>query len=327
MSWGGYGIKGYTGGIPFPKPVEPDIGGKILYNAWLPYRPFVSRYTTHNWQVDSYGNVFLQETDDTFFQLAFLSDEGYPAITPWANGYFQAGHYVLLAPEQSKYTNELQLQPMDPVKLQELYVFLPTLRRSLRLSSAARCTPLLGTDYIADDGAWLPPNFSPSLLGEKKLLTIVMDPKKAFDATSYKGGGGTKPGSFPGWPKAGTNHWEVRDTYVLDLLAIHERLGNYCYSHRIFYVDKGTWIATMSENYDRIGKLYKLLWLALAPKSVKGETTIYVYSTSMSMAMDFQNTHVTANNDTPVQIDNDVPPEFRNAAVWASPAGLSTVMK
>ena len=73
MPWGGYTIKNYTAGVPFPKPSEPDIGAKILYNAWVPYRPFVSRYTTHNWQVDRFGNVFLQETDDTFFQLAFLS--------------------------------------------------------------------------------------------------------------------------------------------------------------------------------------------------------------------------------------------------------------
>jgi hypothetical protein len=41
----------------------------------------------------------------------------------YADGYFQAGHHFVAAPEQSKYTTPIQLQPMDPTKLQELYVF------------------------------------------------------------------------------------------------------------------------------------------------------------------------------------------------------------
>jgi hypothetical protein len=302
-SWGGYTIKGYTAGVPFPNPAEPDLAAKVMYNGWLPFRPFVSRYYTWDRIVDSYGNVSKQETDDTFFELAYLSDEGYPAVT------------------------ELQLQPMDPTKLPELYVFLPSLRRSLRLSSAARCTPLLGNDYIADDGAWLPSNFAPKLLGEKKMLTIVMDPKFAYDPKSYAGGGSVRSGSFPGWPVAGTNHWELRDYYVVDLLAL-PILGNYCYSHRIYYLDKQTWIVAQAgaENYDRSGRLYKMLWTAQVPIKFRGETTTYSYATSMSMAMDFQNQHVTWNNDTPVQIDNEVSAESRDP-VNATPAALARVMQ
>jgi len=220
LSDGGYTIKGYTAGVPFPNPTEPLMAVKVMYDAWLPWRPFVSRYYTWDRIVDRYGNVSPEDTDDTFFEMAYLSDEGYPTETPAGRDYFQAGHYFVAAPEQSKYTTELQLQPKDPTKLQELYAFLPSLRRSLRLSSAARCTPLLGTDYIADDGSWLPPNFSPTYVGMKKVLTIVMDPKKSPDPKSYAGGGAYPGDAFPGWPVAGTNHWEVRDYYVIDLLAL-----------------------------------------------------------------------------------------------------------
>jgi hypothetical protein len=38
----------------------------------------------------------------------------------------------------------------------EIYVFLPSLRRSLRLSSAARCAPLLGTDFTNHDASTVP---------------------------------------------------------------------------------------------------------------------------------------------------------------------------
>ena len=326
-SWGGYTIKGYTAGVPFPNPAEPDLAAKLMYNAWLPFRPFASRYYSWDRIVDKYGNVSNQDTDNTFFEMAYLSDEGYPNTTPYSNGYFQAGHYFIAAPEQSRYTTELQLQPTDPTQLQELYIFLPSLRRSLRLSSAARCTPLLGTDYIADDGSWLPPNFAPTFLGEKKLLSPVMDPRFAYDAKSYAGGGSVPSESFPGWPVAGTNHWELRVYYVVDLLAL-PILGNYCYSHRIFYVDKQTWLAAEAgmENYDRTGKLYKMLWNVQVPINYRGEITTYVYATGMSMAMDFQNQHVTWNNDSPVQIDNQVPAEHRDP-INATPAGLARVMK
>ncbi len=327
LSDGGFAIKGYTAGVPFPNPSEPNEAVKIMYNVWLPWRPAVSRYYTWDRIVDKYGNVSPEDTDDTFFEMAYLSDEGYPTETPAGGDYFQAGHYFVAAPEQSKYTTELQLQPKDPTKLQELYAFLPSLRRSLRLSSAARCTPLLGTDYIADDGAWLPPNFAPTFLGEKKILNLLMDPKKAFDAKAYAGGGAVPGGSFPGWPVAGTNHWELRTDYVLDLLAL-PKLGNYCYSHRIIYVDKQNEVGAMAgaENYDKTGKLYKILWTANYPITYAGVTSTYAYSTSMSMAMDFQNQHVTWNNDTPVQIDNDVPADMRDP-VNATPAGLARVMK
>ncbi len=81
-----------------------------------------------------------------------------------------------------------------------------------------------------------------------------------------------------------------------------------------------------AENYDRTGKLYKILWTAQAPINVKGVTTTYDYATGMSMAMDFQNQHTTWNNDTAVQIDNDVPAEYRDP-VNATPGGLERILK
>ncbi len=59
--------------------------------------------------------------------------------------------YFVFSPEQTRYTTELAQQPDDPQRVQEIYVFLPSLRRSLRLSSAARCSPILGSDWVQDD--------------------------------------------------------------------------------------------------------------------------------------------------------------------------------
>jgi hypothetical protein len=91
---------------------------------------------------------------------------------------------------------QLQSQPDDSTRVPENYVFLPSLRRSLRLSSAARCSPILGTDWVQDDNAWSPPFFNVKLLGEKKILINIQDPEKAFSAKAYVGIADESPGAF-----------------------------------------------------------------------------------------------------------------------------------
>jgi hypothetical protein len=58
----------------------------------------------------------------------------------------------------------------DPQRLPEVYVFVPSLRRSLRLSAGARCAPAQGTDFTTDDETNTPEPpgiFQARLLGEK----------------------------------------------------------------------------------------------------------------------------------------------------------------
>ena len=327
-STGGYTIEGYTAGVPFPNPSEPNKATKIMYNTWLVFRPAISHYYTYDWIVDQYDNVSKEETDDTWYQMSHLSEPGMPVQLPYANGVLFAARYLVTNPEQSRYTTELQLQPADPIKFQEGYVFLPSLRRSLRLSSAARCSPILGTDYVQDDGGWMPTNFDAHYLGSKKLLTLVMDPAKAYSASAYLGGGNSKSGSLPGWPKAGTNKWELRTYDVIDLQPLPV-MGAYCYSHRVFYIDKQTHIGALggSEGYDRTGKLYKVLWAAYVPYQFRGHQTTLSYTTSMSLEWDFQNKHATANNDEPSTVDDAVPAQYRDVATLSTPGGLASVMK
>ena len=78
------------------------------------------------------------------------------------------------------------------------------MRRSLRLSSAARCSPALGTDFANDnnrDGfAGLPNSFKAGMIAVKKVLAMV-------NGGNYNEG--TSPGSPgvnylsdpPGWGK------------------------------------------------------------------------------------------------------------------------------
>jgi hypothetical protein len=70
---------------------------------------------------------------------------------PGNNGYFFAAYFEQTAPEQGKYFASLDMTWNDPSVLDELYEYIPSLRRSLRVSQAARCAPIFGTDFVYED--------------------------------------------------------------------------------------------------------------------------------------------------------------------------------
>ena len=326
---GGLLMKDFVAGVPFPTPADPNKGTKVLYNAWTAFRPFVLHFYSTTWLVDRFGDKSPLATDDTFYQLTHLSEPDMPVNLPYAKGAFYVSRFMVSEPEQSKYTTELTIQPDDPTKTLEIYAFLPSLRRSLRLSSAAKCAPTLGTDFIEDDNSWLPVNFKVELLGEKKLLVNVADSHLGFDPHSYIGGGTEQQGTFPGWGKPSIVKWQLRPVYILDLQWLPQ-LGSYCEPHRIFYVDKENWIAPYTEGYDNDNKFWKLLWLVRFPIHYRGDTTLLLDADSGAMGYDFQNGHATVGVDGVnggVTIDASVPTEYQNAELLATPSGLSHIMK
>lgn len=144
-------IDGYVAGIPFPEPKEPNRGEKILYDTWYRYQTWVETGQVGNAEIDRYGNVTNAVISEVNFKLTHISDAGVPTTYPGSAGIFTVANLVVVQPEQSKYTTNLVIVPDDLTKDQENYVFLPSLRRSLRLSTVARCSPLVGGDYAPDD--------------------------------------------------------------------------------------------------------------------------------------------------------------------------------
>ena len=324
---GGWVMKGWVAGPPFPHPSGPNRGIEDVYNVWCSFRPFLLYIDTTGFLIDRFGNKTSSNAKAAFYQLSHLSEPNMPTDLPYGKGYFYIGRFLLMSPEQSKYTTSLQMQPDDPTKVPELYVFLPSLRRSLRLSSAARCAPIAGTDAVNDDNVWNPPNYNVTLLGTKKLLMNLMDPAKAYSPKAYVGIGDPEAGSFPGWPKAGYGHWELRRFDVIDLAWL-PKLGSYCFSHRMFYVDPDTWLIPFAENWDNSQKLWKGLWEKYAPLEFHGEPTLSMLDGfSASAQLDWQNGHITPSAFTKPLIDDDAPAQFRDAQSMANPGSLARIMQ
>jgi Protein of unknown function (DUF1329) len=325
---GGYTIEGWVAGPPFPNPAEPNIGEKLLYNTWAPWRPYLYHYVTYGVNiVDRFGNRSEGSTDATFMNLSHLSEPDMPKDLPFANGMFYVSRFEVLLPEQSKYTTELQQQPINPMRYPETYVFLPSLRRSLRLSSAAKCSPINGTDWVQDDNAWNPPMFTVTYLGRKKLLMNLQDWGVGSLGTSYAGGSYDQPpGPFPGWPKVGTGHWELRDTDVIDAKWIQSQ-GTYCFSHRIFYIDRQAYFTMVTEEFDNENKLWKSAWLRVSPMDVHGQLVIFIYGTPETQLVDWENAHMTIGLTHEMKLYKDVPAEYQDVQTLSQPGSLARIMK
>ncbi|HEX4211609.1 MAG TPA: DUF1329 domain-containing protein, partial [Candidatus Binataceae bacterium] len=212
-------LANYVAGMPFPDPQPPDMGYKILANIWFGDAPYLLVMSPQSGLAsfctdDRFGNTSCTRTSVVYRQLAYNNDPAVPRTDPAAHGAWYTEWLMVEQPEQSRYTADLTIFWQDLTKTEDNYVFVPALRRSLRLSSSARCSPLLGSDMIHDDqrggyngGLNL---FNANMLGERKILAIT----DLTDAT------GSYPAAYDGqlgWSMPSWGPWSLRDVYVIDV--------------------------------------------------------------------------------------------------------------
>ena len=329
MPNGGFDIKGYVAGLPFPHPAGPNAGIEILYNFYYHYQPHVLKNYYRSLTIDRYQNESATEIIEVFNRLMHTSDVNTPIDNPLAGGYFQSGMDEVTVPEQSKYTSALTMFPDDVTRLEEFYVFLPSLRRSLRLSSAARCSPILGSDYLNDDNRdgfnGIPTQFKVTLLGEKKIIALVHEnlitrqQRSSFTTTG-----------LPGWSKPITGKWELRDAYLLDIRALGSAAATYCYGSRVLYVDKENSTPLFVDLYDNSLKPWKVTVNRYGPIPINdgfGGVAISPGDSNPTI-YDIQNVHAGLVFQKQVADANSgVPTQYRDVQRYGTPGGLSQVMR
>jgi hypothetical protein len=201
LSDGGLTIANYQGGIPFPNATEPHRGWKLLADFWYRYMPHIVVNSPDNpgfeCTLDGYDNVNCVKGLWVARQLAFNTDPGTPASVEGAGDKYRTTWFMVEEPEQQRYTTTLTIEYTDLTKPEDIYNFLPAMRRTQRSSSAARCSGS-GTEMTPDDGRFAfdatIPDFTADLLGTRKILN-EMDVKSA---------GANFPADYDmplGWPK------------------------------------------------------------------------------------------------------------------------------
>jgi len=326
-SYGGLSPKGYVAGLPFPNPSGPNEGMEMVYNEYYAYVPYlITTYAHDGFNMDQFGNSSVSEVREVNFKVKHLSDPGKPVNIPSLGDVFLTYNNIVMVPEQSKYTNDLVIFYDDPATLGETFVFVPSLRRSIRLSSAARCSPLVGSDYTADDERSMsiqPPIFQARFLGYKKIL--VMYPTDAYvnKANYYQ----------PAWfasPKAAV--WLLRSVVLLDIRRTQKTAAGYCYGSRMAYIDKETWQPIWMDLYDVNLKLWKTgpsMYKPMALPNTNGDVSTGGGGPGDGMYefYDMQNNHLTFDIQHDAMINENAPALYQDFNRWGTPAGMLQVMQ
>lgn len=341
---GGYVTENYQGGLPFPDPLSGDkdlTGQRIFWDLWYRYHPRVEAAANCSYILDQYGN--MTRTADTtlvYSQLSGVTDPGYQSTDSHAGPYYYVAFGLQTAPEAGKYLTTLNMLTQDPADEPQLYEFVPTLRRSLRLSQSARCAPMFGTDLTFDDSFEGPPGlpqlFKIEYLGERKLIALTHANPASFQkcgtATSvaedyyYPGGKSIVP-----MLRTSSGDWEVRDVYAISLKRLPQHSNGYCYGDRVIYVDKENYFPLAMDLYDASGNLYKWVAVFLTPSSMPGDPTAQVLQISgnnTAFAVNFQDRHVTVFIGLKGCTDSECDGAgYGDATRWALPEGLAKIMQ
>jgi len=332
---GHYIIKNYHGGTPFPNPQEPNKGWKILANVFWAFVPALYANTPNNygsvWALDRFGNVAPSSFDVVYRWSAYITDPGFPKEENYAPGTWYTEYGMQESPEQARYTAALSLFYQDQEKnpFPDTFVFVPALRRSLRLSTTSRCSPVFGFDWSYDDAKTNGFNGSTSIytgdyLGDRKILTLA----------SFNSEGSIFPDGYLmplGFPKPSWGKWEARPMVIDDVRRIPSESAGYCYSSRIIYADKEHWNGDWVDLFDSNRKLWKSIAYFNDVGQVPGLGSSW--DGVASMAWDLQNTHATVwcGFGNPWKrkpyLDSNVPKEYFDGVKYGSPGGLMQIMR
>jgi hypothetical protein len=269
----GLDVKNYVAGLPFPnlEASDPQLAYKIMWNYSYNYLA-TDDVDLRNFDADT-GSIadqgpltverhFLLDHFRRLFWTGRLYVDPKPE-KPNPNGYrAQQGLYPILEPFDLKGVGALGNRYVDSSKQDDSWLYLPSLRRVRRLSTAQRSDALFGQDtdvdsYYGYSGhiAWMDWKY----LGEKEILGSMHGqhfPVKWHEKVDW----------------AFDDVWEKRKVYAIEGIS---KLPQYAYSKRVIFIDKESWTIPFTDIYDRSGELWKI-WINNFSfrKSVPGNNAI-----------------------------------------------------
>jgi hypothetical protein len=252
----GLGLVNYVAGRPFPNidPNDKQAAVKIMQN--FSFTVTIDDLDLRNFDADT-GPISEERPLqverhfllDHFRRLSYVGRlyvDPKPEIPNKEGFHFKETMHPMIEPFDLKGVGFTYYRYIDPAKQDDSWLYLPSLRRVRRLSTAQRSDALFGQDTDQDSYggyagqiAWMDWKF----LGEKDALG-------AFHTTHFpvKWAEGAADWAFDA-------EWEKRPMYVVEGIS---KLEQYAYSKRVIYVDKESYTVAYSDMYDRGGQLWKV---------------------------------------------------------------------
>ena len=245
-------INGLVSGLPFPDPKEPDMALKVLWNHYYRWRSDGFSYDQGFWTTSKRkgGHIAhaLAMIDVLFFSHRTTVDPK-PVMPNRENLFFALILDSQTPPNKDMAT--LTWRYDDPNRNDDMWTYVPTLRRTLRLMSSERANPVRGTAYTWDDfygfdGRVL--DYTPKMVGEKPLLALMHQQTKAVRGTEFETG-------YPHPVVAGPNDpYELHDFYVVDIFPKAKRHPE---QKKTLFISKDIFHVIYSHVYYKNGELWK----------------------------------------------------------------------
>jgi hypothetical protein len=144
-------------------------------------------------------------------------------------------------------------KPPDEAKNDDTWVYVPTLRRVRRISSAQRTDAVSGTDFTFDDlrsFAGIVPQYRWECLGERRIIAPMNTKVKAYPYDKNHNFG-------PYGLSFADDRWELRNAWVVRMVP---KNSDHPYHHKDIYIDQQTFTPLYSFAYDRKEELWKIIW-------------------------------------------------------------------
>ena len=258
-------LENYTAGRPFAMDEidcksDPQAGTKIMWNFRAPGGDGHAHFFYSYWDRGEQLPLYYEGTGQTV-RLAHR---------------FEAKHekngFDIFRGETRKYANGVQVdapldargimllsyrykssdRPRAEARNDDTWVYVPTLRRVRRISTAQRTDAISGTDFTMDDLRsfnGIVPQYEWTCVGEARMIAPMNTTQKGYPYEKDHNFG-------PYGLSFATDKWELRDAWVVRMKA---KNADHPYHHKDIYLDKQTYAPLYSFAYDQKNELWKII--------------------------------------------------------------------
>ncbi len=261
-------LMGYRAGQPFPMDEidctgDPQAGAKVAWNfvrRWSGAGGSASFYYSY-WDRGEELPLYYEGVGrgvqlshrpepqyDEYDGDLFRGERRLSASGPEVTAPFDARGISLLT-----YRYKSSYGPTAEAKNDDTWVYVPTLRRVRRISSAQRTDAISGTDFTFDDlfsFSGIVPQYDWSCIAERDLVAPVNSKVKAYPYERDHNFG-------PYGLSFADDRWELRKAIMI---RFDPHNPGHPYAHKDIWIDKETLEPLYSFAYDRKGELWKIIW-------------------------------------------------------------------
>jgi len=258
-------LENYTTGRPFPGEIDchgdPRAGVKIMWNFSYQWEgaghdaSFLYTYWDRGEQLPLYYEgrarwVKLSHRAEKRYAAnggdVFRGEERRNAGGPTVEAPFDARGLAFLT-----YRYKSSDGPLAEARNDDTWIYLPSLRRVRRVSSAQRTDAVSGTDFTLDDlfsFDGIVPQYEWTCLEERRVIGPMN--------TKLLGHPYGKADFGPRGLSYANDRWELRDAVVV---RMRPKNADHPYAYKDLYIDRQTMVPMYSFAYDRKGELWKII--------------------------------------------------------------------